>query len=98
MSAQAFYMTDRTFGEVLVEVSAWEDRGEYWYVTWRPVYWLDGKSVPNSSNLGAHGTKKFYKDRRHGDTFRRAPVMLKAAPHMGVGVVAGYTMRNRAAA
>ena len=90
MSDQAFYYVDRRTGfEHLVQVSSCEDRGDHYYVSWHPVHrFCDGHDVPGSYNLGSHGCTRFYKDKRYGETFRRAPYKVVDVPRFGVGQIA----------
>lgn len=90
MSIQAFYKTDRRLGvEVLVQISSCEDRGDFWYVTWRPLLrFIDGTRCPHADLQGAHGASRFYKTEAKGDKFRRAPFKVVDAPAFGIGQIA----------
>jgi hypothetical protein len=73
----------------LVEITSCEDRDDYWYITYRPIRWLDGQSI--NLTCGSHGAQKIYKDAKIKP--ERMPIFVDNAPHYGVGVRAAFTQK-----
>jgi hypothetical protein len=87
MKRQVFKLKTGLSAGSLVEITSCEDRGEFWYITFRPIHWLDGKSLDQV--CGSHGTQKILKDAKVKP--ERMPIYVVDAPHYGVGVRAAFT-------
>ena len=93
MERQAFQMPEgagRLCSGLIVEITSCEDRGGYWYVSYRPLTWLDGKRI--QADAGSFGAARI---RKHEDAAKpkRLPIRVRDVPHYGVGQRAGFTMK-----
>lgn len=78
----------------LVEVCHVEDRGDYWYVTWAPVHWLNGARVEGSDMLGRFGCARVEKTPgQWTPTFVPTSAVVKDQPSYGLGVRAAWGAR-----
>jgi len=90
MKRQAFRLNKGLSAGSIVEIVSCEDRGNFWYITYIPVYRIDNEWV--DVTCGSFGSQKIYKDRIE-DKPTRLPILVEDAWHLGVGVRAGYTFK-----
>jgi hypothetical protein len=87
-----FSMNLQNRNSYLVEITWWEDHGDFWYVGWIPVDRLNGCFLDKSRNLGPFGATRFYKNRPNGDTFVRLHnVFARDVPAYGYGQRGAFT-------
>lgn len=89
MERQAFRFPEgisKLHASLIVEITSCEDRGDFWYVSYRPLIWLDGK--PLQQNAGSFGGARIPKD---GPKPERLNIRVRNCSEYGVGVRAGFS-------
>lgn len=90
MERQAFKFPEnasKLHAGLLVEITSCEDRGDFWYVNYRPLTCLDGKRI--QLDAGSFGAARVRKD---GPKPQRMPIRVRDVPNYGVGQRAGFTV------
>ena len=92
MKRQAFKFPEsanKPHAGLIVEITSCEDRGEYWYVSYRPLTWLDGKPIQRYAE--SFGAARIAKD---GPKPERLPIRVRDIRRYGVGQRAGFYDRT----
>jgi hypothetical protein len=84
---QVFKLVEGKDAGTLVEITSCEDRGDYWYISFKPIYILDGKHLPYVMGFGATRVKK------NGPKPERQSIFVDEAPRYGVGARVAWTVK-----
>ena len=84
---QAFRLPARGLAaNTIVEITSCEDRGEFYYISYTPVRWLDGKMI--NQDQGLFGSMKIKKG---GEKPTRLDIFVKDMPSYGIGQRAAFS-------
>ena len=85
---QAFRLPNRGLAaNAIVEITSCEDRGEFYYISYVPVKWLDGKMI--NQDQGLFGAIKIKKT---GEKPQRLKIFVRDTPSYGIGQRAAFSM------